>query len=1191
MVLRSANPVGGDAHYQSRGNFRVETLSNSLGKLFSPNDPVILASGDVFLDSYTGASLHILAGGSVTIPGTVNITGPENAANSIVESITLSDNKTILDINGSISSTVDIRAGTIAVGTPLVNTGAPTSANILIGNITFQPIFSDGGRVLLTNQYNPNNSLLGDITLQGSINTSDFLGGGIVAIDSTGKVSLGSQSTPGNILATSFINNGGNITILAKDNIVFNDNSNISTNGLIGGRINLRSNNLTSLSNSTITSISLSPIINTQGGDINISSDSLSLSNSQISTSTFESTNAGNINIKVKDKAIFLNGSQLLSESFGLGNSGNIYVDAVNAEVIFDGINNDNKQILRSGVSTSVSNFRNTTSIIPKGGNISIDAKSLFLTNAAVISTEVFGVGSSGDIFVKTNDSVVLQGNQIVELLTSSGNIVSFLAVPSINTSIQFGSIGNGGNVEVTTKSLMLNNGSQILTSTSGFSNPKINSNAGNIKLNIGKKLDVLGGSQLRSDTFFDGNAGDIDINAINADTVFDGIEIINSIPNRSGVFSSALEFSSGNAGDINITSKSFTLMNNASLSAATSGVGDAGDIVVNVIDNLEITSGSLVRSDTSGLGEAGNIQLSAYSLNLTNNSQLNTLTTGKTKAGDVSINIADTIILSRGFIFSTAESSSSGLGGDIKINTGSIFLDLGSQIATNIFNATQFGKAGDIHIDADNFIHLDNSSGILSTVGTGGTGRGGSIVIESSSLSILNGSQIQAALFREQHGQLGGRGIGGKISVNASDSITLSGISPEGFSSGLLVLSERGAFGLAGDIEVTTDNFQVSDGAIVAAGIFNDGGKGGNITINAQNFKALNGGQILTNTRSSRDAGSIKLNVAESVLIEGSDVNFSNRLNLVRQQLQLSGSSDRLSDVVINEGPNSGLFANTAPNSSGNGGNITIDPTLVILRNGATVAVNSQGFGQGGDINVIVNGLFSATDSTITTSADRSSGGAIFIQAKDIRLIGDSDISTRVGSGAGTGGDIVLTADSIIAFDDSDILAFAQDGRGGDITLNTPAFFGENFFGVVVSGVDPDTLDGNNRVDLNATGQTSGIITVPDVSFIQNNLTELPENLVNPENLLANSCIVRSADQEQGKFIVTGLGGLPERPGNAPLSSFPTGTVHSPKQTTTSPQSDSDPVWQLGEPIVEPQGVYQLENGKLVMSRECSDL
>jgi hypothetical protein len=51
--------------------------------------------------------------------------------------------------------------------------------------------------------------------------------------------------------------------------------------------------------------------------------------------------------------------------------------------------------------------------------------------------------------------------------------------------------------------------------------------------------------------------------------------------------------------------------------------------------------------------------------------------------------------------------------------------------------------------------------------------------------------------------------------------------------------------------------------------------------------------------------------------------------------------------------------------------------------------------------------------------------------------------------------------------------LAFARDGRGGDITLNTPAFFGESYR-PAPKGTDPNTLENNNQVDVNATGLLS---------------------------------------------------------------------------------------------------------------------
>ncbi len=82
LVLRSDQTVGGDAHFWSGGNFSTERLDGSVGNLYSPHDPIFLVNGDVTLGDYEGASLHILAGGSVTL-GSVTITGTGDAATTI----------------------------------------------------------------------------------------------------------------------------------------------------------------------------------------------------------------------------------------------------------------------------------------------------------------------------------------------------------------------------------------------------------------------------------------------------------------------------------------------------------------------------------------------------------------------------------------------------------------------------------------------------------------------------------------------------------------------------------------------------------------------------------------------------------------------------------------------------------------------------------------------------------------------------------------------------------------------------------------------------------------------------------------------------------------------------------------------------------------------------------------------------
>ena len=127
-----------------------------------------------------------------------------------------------------------------------------------------------------------------------------------------------------------------------------------------------------------------------------------------------------------------------------------------------------------------------------------------------------------------------------------------------------------------------------------------------------------------------------------------------------------------------------------------------------------------------------------------------------------------------------------------------------------------------------------------------------------------------------------------------------------------------------------------------------------------------------------------------------------------------------------------------------------------------------------------------------------------------------------------------------------------------------------------------------NGRVDINATGTiSSGAIRTPDISFIQNSLSDLPDNLVNPDQLLSRSCLTPSSP-EQGKFFMTGSKGVQTQPGDAyviPFSTIPSAkdpTVHSPDQPSQ---------WKIGDPIIEPQGIYTLSSGTLVLSQPCSKL
>ncbi|MEH2180666.1 filamentous hemagglutinin N-terminal domain-containing protein [Nostoc sp.] len=259
MVLRSANTVGGDAHYTTGGSFRIEQLDGNLGNLFSPYDPIIKAAGDVSFNSYTGASLHILAGGSVKIPGTITI-NDKDVSNSLAEDVILSDGKTTISVNGAKQQTLDIRAGTTAFGSPgstpnsipdilpqpntPVTSANATSADIEIGSVK---ITDPNGLVLLTNQYKANNSLPGGvIQVNGDLNTttsniSDDTGdissenGGAVVIDSRRDITLGNIKDVDNDLARS-----GTVTLFAPENITVQDIQSDSNVKLTSSRGNIK---------------------------------------------------------------------------------------------------------------------------------------------------------------------------------------------------------------------------------------------------------------------------------------------------------------------------------------------------------------------------------------------------------------------------------------------------------------------------------------------------------------------------------------------------------------------------------------------------------------------------------------------------------------------------------------------------------------------------------------------------------------------------------------------------------------------------------------------------------------------------------------------------------------------------------------------------------------------------------------
>ncbi|MBD2543748.1 two-partner secretion domain-containing protein [Planktothricoides raciborskii] len=616
-----------------------------------------------------------------------------------------------------------------------------------------------------------------------------------------------------------------------------------------------------------------------------------------------------------------------------------------------------------------------------------------------------------------------------------------------------------------------------------------------------------------------DSQAGDIEINATGNV----------SISNTGSFISNAVLWDAiGNSGDVNITANSLSVTNGGQISASTRGQGNVGDVNINVRDTASFDGldNDFISSNASnvvyGVGQAGDINITAASLSVTNGARLEASTFGQGNAGNVNINVRDTVSFS-GYggqdslsgVYSRAETIETvGDGGKINITAGSLFVTDGAVVTAS--TAGQ-GNANDIAINVrdrivlgglgpfDPVIRGQQSSGIFSTVKETGVGNGGNVRITTGSLLLVNSGIIVARTI--------GQGNAGNIWIDAAESVMLSGVGEDLSSSGLFTNTEESASGRGGDITVNTDVFRVSGGAVANSQTLN-ASAGGDITINARIFEAIDGGQVLASTANSGQAGSLTINATEQIFLSGRDPNFAQRVLLFK-------------DVFgNNEAEFSGIFANTREESTGPGGTLTLQTRQLTVRDTGTLSVTAAGVGAAGSL-IIDASLIRLENGSLTAETSQGDFGDIRIQSSDIQLRENSRITTNAGSA--TGGNISINTDTLAALENSDITANALAGFGGLVTINAQGIFATEF---------RETL--SSASDITATSelgpQFSGTVEIntPDTDPTSG-LLKLPQTPVDVTSLVDRRCT--PSNPQQSSFINIGRGGKPATPRD-PLSS-----------------------------------------------------
>ncbi len=339
--------------------------------------------------------------------------------------------------------------------------------------------------------------------------------------------------------------------------------------------------------------------------------------------------------------------------------------------------------------------------------------------------------------------------------------------------------------------------------------------------------------------------------------------------------------------------------------------------------------------------------------------------------------------------------------GGNVEVRGRQITLINGAQIESSTVGSQ---PGGTLRVTASESVELIGRSAnnqFSSALGTsaypGATGDAGSLSIKTGRLSIRDGAQVGSVT--------SGTGSAGALSIN-TDSVELVGTSSNGqFPTSLSTSSRPGATGNGGNLSIQTGRVSIRDGAQIQASTF-ESGAAGTLTIKADDLVELIG-----TTADGRFPTALNTAVQRGATGTGGNLTIKTGRLSVRDGAQIgastagSGAAGTLTvkaeDAVelIGTAPGSlrpsALSARTT--SIGNAGNLRIKTGRLILRDGATVTVSSEGLGRAGQLEVQAGSVYLDNQAKLVATTNSREGGNIALQVQDLLLLRrNSQISTE---------------------------------------------------------------------------------------------------------------------------------------------------------------------------------------------------
>jgi filamentous hemagglutinin family protein len=696
----------------------------------------------------------------------------------------------------------------------------------------------------------------------------------------------------------------------------------------------------------------------------------------------------------------------------------------------------------------------------------------------------------------------------------------------------------------------------------------------------------LTGGAQIDGSTSGRGQGGSVRITATDTLTLsgtrLDGTD-------SSGIFARAAggDAGTGSAGSIDVQAPRVALTGGAQISSETRGPGQGGSVRITATDTLTLAGISpdgtvptaiFANAEGKDTGNAGSIDVQAPRVALTGGAQIGSVTRGLGQGGPVRVTATDTLTLSEtpSGIYASAEGRELGAGtaGSIDVQAPRMVLTGGAQIFSGTFGP---GQGGPVRVTATDTLTLSGNNPD-STVASGiyasaegkeaGAGTAGSIIVQAPRVVLTGGAQIGGGTF--------GLGQGNRVQVTATESLTLSGISPDGISPSGIFASARGTgarAGSAGAVVVEARIVQIADGALIssdtrgsghggtvrvtatesltlfgtnpdatlssgivasAEGREADAGNAGSLVVEAPRVTLMAGARISSETRGPGQGGTITIKATDAVTVEGSASGIFARALSTGNAGQVLLSTPTLQ---VKEG----AVIDSSTAADGQGGNIAVQARRIALSDGGTISTRSSGQGSAGNIVLQADEIFQSRHGAVSTEAEQADGGNIQLTAGSRVELRDSQLTATVKGGEGKGGNIAIDPQFII-LQRSQVRADAFGGPGGNVRLEADVFLADPDSQVSASS----TLGINGEVDIRA-----------PVTNLSGVVAPLSPDFARATALLQDRCAARLREGTVSSFVVRGRPSLPATY-DGPLPS----RLYTPQRPRTTPAgADQSPV------------------------------